>query len=142
MEKTPDCRELLEVHRNVIDLESIEFLMILLAPEVSFVTLHMRWHKGCFPKASTKRDLFVWVGGGQLRAFIHFSKNIPFPKTRPRSPESSSDCCSTVRMLNYLTCVSWKRGIGTSFLPFIGWETGVSRNLQAVSKVHFQILFT
>ena len=28
--------------------------MILLAPEVSFVTLHMRWHKGCFPKASTK----------------------------------------------------------------------------------------
>ena len=53
MEKT-DCRELLEVHRNVIDVESIAFLMILLAPEVSFVTLHMRWHKGCFPKASTK----------------------------------------------------------------------------------------
>ena len=53
MEKT-DCRELLEVHRNVIDVESITFLMILLAPEVSFVTLHMRWHKGCFPKASTK----------------------------------------------------------------------------------------
>ena len=48
MEKT-DCRELLEVHRNAIDVESIAFLMILLAPEVSFVTLHMRW-----PKASTK----------------------------------------------------------------------------------------
>ena len=43
MEKT-DCREPLEVHRNVIDVESIAFLMILLAPEVSFVTLHMRWH--------------------------------------------------------------------------------------------------
>ena len=41
MEKT-DCRELLEVHRNVIDIEPIEFLMILLAPAVSFVTLHMR----------------------------------------------------------------------------------------------------
>ena len=25
----------------------LHFLMILLAPEVSFVTLHMRWHKGC-----------------------------------------------------------------------------------------------
>ena len=46
VEKT-DCRELLEVHRNVIDVKSIAFLMILLAPEVSFVTLHMRWHKGC-----------------------------------------------------------------------------------------------
>ena len=34
-----DCRELLEVHRNVIDVESIAFLMILLAPEVSFVGL-------------------------------------------------------------------------------------------------------
>ena len=52
-----DCRELLEVHRNVIDVESIAFLMILLAPEVSFVTLHMRWYKGCFPKASTKIEL-------------------------------------------------------------------------------------
>ena len=28
--------------------------MILLAPENSFITLHMRWHKGCFPKTSTK----------------------------------------------------------------------------------------
>ena len=56
MEKT-DCREPLEVHRNVIDVESIVFLMILLAPEVSFVTLHMRWHKGCFPKASTKKNI-------------------------------------------------------------------------------------
>ena len=52
MEKT-DCRELLEVHRNVvvivivnvIDVKSIALLMILLAPEDSFVTLHMRWHK-------------------------------------------------------------------------------------------------
>ena len=43
MEKT-DCRELLEVHRNVIDVKSIAFLVILLAPEDSFVTLHMRWH--------------------------------------------------------------------------------------------------
>ena len=60
MEKT-DCRELLEVHRNVIDVESIAFLMILLAPEVSFVTLHMRWHKGCFPKASTKINIFTGV---------------------------------------------------------------------------------
>ena len=42
-----DCRELLEVHRNVIDVKSIAFLMTLLASEVSFVTLHMRWHKGC-----------------------------------------------------------------------------------------------
>ena len=56
MEKT-DCRELLEAYRNVIDVESTAFLMILLAPEVSFVTLHMRWHKGCFPKASTKNRL-------------------------------------------------------------------------------------
>ena len=46
MEKT-DCRELLEVHQNVIAIKSIEFLMILLASEVSFVTLHMQWHKGC-----------------------------------------------------------------------------------------------
>ena len=53
MEKT-DCRELPEAYRNVIDVESTAFLMILLAPEVSFVTLHMRWHKGRFPKASTK----------------------------------------------------------------------------------------
>ena len=44
----------LEVHRNVIDVESIAFLMTLLAPEVSFVTLHMRWHKK-HPKASTKK---------------------------------------------------------------------------------------
>ena len=41
-----DCREPLEVHRNVIDVKSIVFLMTLLAPEDSFVTLHMRWHKG------------------------------------------------------------------------------------------------
>ena len=54
VEKT-DCRDLLEVHRNVIDVESTAFLMILLAPKVSFVTLHMQWHKGCFPKASTIR---------------------------------------------------------------------------------------
>ena len=40
-----DCRELLEVHRNVIDVKSITFLVILLAPEDSFVTLHIRWHK-------------------------------------------------------------------------------------------------
>ena len=46
MEKT-DCRELLEVNGNVIDVKSIAFLMILLASEVSFVTLHMRWHEGC-----------------------------------------------------------------------------------------------
>ena len=32
-----DSRELLEVHRNVIDVKSIAFLMILLAPEDSFV---------------------------------------------------------------------------------------------------------
>ena len=44
VEKT-DCRELFEVHRNVIDVKSIAFLMILLAPEDSFVTLHKRWHK-------------------------------------------------------------------------------------------------
>ena len=56
MEKT-DCRELLKVHRNVIDVKSIAFLVILLAPEDSFVTLHMRWHKGCFPKASTKKEI-------------------------------------------------------------------------------------
>ena len=55
VEKT-ECRKLLEVHRNVIDVESIAFLMILLAPEVSFVILHMRWHKGCFPKASTTSE--------------------------------------------------------------------------------------
>ena len=42
-----DCRELLEVHRNVIDVKSTAFFMILLASEVSFVTLHMRRHKGC-----------------------------------------------------------------------------------------------
>ena len=63
-------------------------------------------------------------------------------KTRPRPPESSSDCCPTVQMFNYLTGVPWKGGTGTRFLPFIGQEMGVSRNLQAVSKVHFQILFT
>ena len=34
-------------HRNVIGVKSIAFLGILLAPEVSFVTLHIRWHKGC-----------------------------------------------------------------------------------------------
>ena len=39
-----DCQELLEVHRNVIDMKSIAFLVILLAPEDSFVTLHMRWY--------------------------------------------------------------------------------------------------
>ena len=39
-----DCRELLEVHRNVIDVKSIAFLVILLVPEDSFVTLHMQWH--------------------------------------------------------------------------------------------------
>ena len=33
-------------HRNVIGVKSIAFLRILLAPEVSFVTLHIRWHKG------------------------------------------------------------------------------------------------
>ena len=43
VEKT-DCREQLEVDRDVIDVKSIAFLMILLAPEGS-VTLHMRWHK-------------------------------------------------------------------------------------------------
>ena len=64
MEKT-DCRELLEVHRNVIDVESIAFLMILLAPEVSFVTLHMRWHKACFPKASTKIYMYAHALIGQ-----------------------------------------------------------------------------
>ena len=82
--------------------------------------------------------MFAW---GAIKGLIHFAKNIPFPKTRPHSPESSSDCCSMARMLNYLTGVPWKQGTGTSFLPFIGRETGVSRNLQAVSKVHFQILF-
>ena len=49
VEKT-DCRELLEVHHIVIDMKSIAFLMILLAPENSFVTLHMRWHKGYCPQ--------------------------------------------------------------------------------------------
>ena len=39
-----DCRELLEAYRDVIDVKSIAFLVILLAPEDSFVTLHMRWH--------------------------------------------------------------------------------------------------
>ena len=62
--------------------------------------------------------------------------------SRPdRSLESSSDCRLMVRMLNYLTGVPWKLGTGTSFLPFIGRKTGVSRNLLVVSKVHFQILF-
>ena len=46
VEKT-DCWELLEVDRNVFNVKSTAFLMILLAPEVSFVTLHMWWHKGC-----------------------------------------------------------------------------------------------
>ena len=32
---------------NVIDVKSIAFLMNLLAPEDSFVTLHMRWRKVC-----------------------------------------------------------------------------------------------
>ena len=63
--------------------------------------------------AITKKRLVCF--GGQLTAFIHYSENIPFPKTRPHSPESSSDCCSTVRMLNYLTGVPWKRGTGMSF---------------------------
>ena len=35
MKKT-ECRELLEVIRNVIDVKSTAFLMILLAPEVSY----------------------------------------------------------------------------------------------------------
>ena len=56
VEKT-DYRELLEVHRNVIDVESIAFLMTLVAPEaVPFVTLHMRWHKGCFSKSIHKNE--------------------------------------------------------------------------------------
>ena len=78
MENT-DCRELLEVHRNVIDVESIAFLMILFAPEVSFVTLHMRWHKGCFPKASTKNNSYLKVSpkhsmASRVREQIHNSK--------------------------------------------------------------------
>ena len=75
MEKT-DCRELLEVHRNVIDVESIAFLMILLAPENSFVTLHMRWHKGCFPKASTKiKNRSAMRTWGLMLKFIPFGWN-------------------------------------------------------------------
>ena len=53
--KKTDCQELLEVHRNVIDVKSIAFLMILLAPEVSFVTLHMRWRKGCCSNSNHKK---------------------------------------------------------------------------------------
>ena len=79
MEKT-DC--LLEVHRNVIDVKSIVFLMILLAPEVSFVTLHMRWHKGC---CSNNRGAFclrmhqIWVSmsiaaGARLHKARHSSR--------------------------------------------------------------------
>ena len=57
MEQT-ECRELLEVHRNVIDVKLIAFLVILLASEDSFVTLHMRWHKGycCNSIQKTKRQ--------------------------------------------------------------------------------------
>ena len=58
VEKT-DCRELLEVHRNVIDFKSIAFLMILLAPEDSFVTLHMPSQKDAVLTASTKKTLLV-----------------------------------------------------------------------------------
>ena len=56
MEKT-DYRELLEVHRNVIDVKSIAFLMILLALEVSFVNFHMRSVKDSVLTASTKMTL-------------------------------------------------------------------------------------
>ena len=41
-----DCQEPPEVHRNVIDVKSIVFLMILLTPVVSFVTLHMTYCDG------------------------------------------------------------------------------------------------
>ena len=58
--KKTDCQELLEVHRNVIDVKSIAFLMILLAPEVSFVTLHMRWHKGCCSNSIQKKMIFAF----------------------------------------------------------------------------------
>ena len=33
--------------------------MILLAPEVSFVTLHMRWHKGCCSNSIHKNEVTV-----------------------------------------------------------------------------------
>ena len=52
--------------------------MILLAPEVYFVTLHMRWYKGCFSKASTKTESIQ-------DDFLH--ENIPTPE---RSQESDS----------------------------------------------------
>ena len=61
MEKT-DCWELLEVHRNVIDVKSIAFLMILLAPEDSFVNLHIRWHKGCCSNSIHKNERFLILG--------------------------------------------------------------------------------
>ena len=55
MEKT-DCRELLKVHRNVLDVKSIAFLMILLAPEVSFVTLQCDGIKDAVLTASRKKN--------------------------------------------------------------------------------------
>ena len=67
MEKT-ECQELLEVHRNVIDVKWIAFLMILLASEVSFVTLHMRWHQGCCSNSIHKKEkmttngIITWIG--------------------------------------------------------------------------------
>ena len=51
------CRERLEVHRNVIDVKSMAFLMTLLAPEGSFVTLQMRWHKGCCSNSIHKNEI-------------------------------------------------------------------------------------
>ena len=54
--KKTDCQELLEVHQNVIYVKSIAFLMIFLAPEVSFVILHMRWHKNSVLTASTTSE--------------------------------------------------------------------------------------
>ena len=43
-------------------------------------------------------------------------------------------------MLNNLAGVPWKRGTGAS-LGCSSDVTGVTRNLQAVIKIHFQILF-
>lgn len=53
MKKT-DCRELLEVHRNVIDVKSIAFLMILLAPEVSLLPYTCDGVKDAVLTATTK----------------------------------------------------------------------------------------
>ena len=103
-----------------------------------------------------RKKRLVWLG--QLRAFIHSSVALPqvdlmnfrVEYVRPRSGRAIEDFSESLIFprtfpsdIRHLTGVPWKRGTCTNFLPFFaGRETGVSRNLQAVSKVHFQILFT